>query len=83
MNDTTSPLSATSFTFNTSGSTAASDIESASLYFTGTSNAYATTIQFGSPSASPSGAFTITGTQALGHEENYFCSNTPSLRERR
>ncbi|MEI7597563.1 MAG: BNR-repeat neuraminidase N-terminal domain-containing protein, partial [Bacteroidota bacterium] len=68
----TSPLSATSFTFNTTGSTAAADITNAKLYYTGTSSTFAVTSQVGSTSASPSGSFTITPTQALATGTNYF-----------
>jgi hypothetical protein len=67
------PLSATSFTFNTTGSTSpVTDITNSKLYFTGTSNAFATTTQFGATSVSPNGTFTITGTQILSGGTNYF-----------
>ena len=68
-----SPLSATSFSFNTTGTTApATDITNAKLWFTGTSNSFATTTQFGSTVASPNGAFSIAGTQTLSSGINYF-----------
>ena len=67
------PLSATSFTLNTTGCTnPATDISNAKLYFTGTSNAFATTTQFGTTSVSPNGSFTISGTQILSGGTNYF-----------
>ncbi len=69
---TGSPLSATSFTFNTLGTTAVSDISSAKVYYTGTSAVFSTATAFGTAYASPSGAFTITGSQALNAGTNYF-----------
>ncbi|MBI2967953.1 MAG: T9SS type A sorting domain-containing protein [Bacteroidetes bacterium] len=69
----TSPLSATSFSLNTTGTTnAANDISNAKLWYTGTSSTFATTTQFGSTVAAPNGSFTITGTQALSSGINYF-----------
>lgn len=66
------PLNATSFTFNTNGSTAPGvDIMNAKVYFTGSSNVFATTTQFGTV-ASPNGNFTVTGAQALATGQNYF-----------
>jgi hypothetical protein len=68
-----SPLSATSFTFNTSGSTnPATDIAAAKVFYTGTSNTFAATSQFGTSVALPNGSFTITGTQPLEGGTNYF-----------
>ena len=68
-----SPLSATSFTFNTTGSTnPAIDISNAKLYYTGSTNSLGTTSQFGSTSLSPNGSFTISGTQVLNAGTNYF-----------
>ncbi|MBI4945908.1 MAG: hypothetical protein HY840_05850 [Bacteroidetes bacterium] len=67
-----STLDATSFTFNTTGSTApGTDITTAKLWYTGTSSAFAATTLFGTY-ASPNGAFTITGTQSLSLGTNYF-----------
>lgn len=68
------PVSATSFTFNTNGSTNASgDITSAILWYTGTSNSFATTTQVGSVYASPNGSFTINSfSQTLAYGTNYF-----------
>lgn len=67
------PLSATSFTFNTTGSTnPATDITNAKLYYTETSDIFASSAQFGSTTNSPNGTFTITGTQILGDGTNYF-----------
>ncbi len=67
-----SPLTATSFTFNTTGTTNVTDISNAKVWFTGSSSAFATTTQFGSTVASPSGSFTITGSQTLVGCNNYF-----------
>ena len=68
-----SPLSATSFTFNTTGSTnPGTDISNAKVFYTGTSSTFAATTQFGSTSIAPNGTFTVTGTQALAPGTNYF-----------
>ncbi len=69
----TNALDATSFTFNTTGSTNASnDISNAKLYYTGTTGTFATTTQIGSTSANPNGTFTINGTATLSEGTNYF-----------
>ncbi|MEI7596357.1 MAG: BNR-repeat neuraminidase N-terminal domain-containing protein, partial [Bacteroidota bacterium] len=67
-----SPLSATSFTFNTTGSSAAIDITNAKLYYTGSSSSFAATTQVGSTYSTPSGSFTITPSQTLLTGSNYF-----------
>ena len=68
-----SPLSAISFSFNTTGSTnPPPDISNAKLFYTGTSNIFSATTQFGSTSISPNGTFIITGTQMLVGGTNYF-----------
>ena len=68
-----SPLSATSFTFNTNGSTApGTDISTAKLWYTGTSGTFATTTQFGTDFVSPNGSFVINGSQVLAEGTNYF-----------
>jgi hypothetical protein len=66
------PLSATSFTFTTTGSTSPADITAARVYYTGTSSTFATTNQFGSAFANPNGSFTIGGTRQLVTGSNYF-----------
>jgi len=67
------PLDATSFSFNTTGSTSPlTDISNAKLWYTGTSGSFAATTQFGSAIASPNGAFSITGTQSLSSGTNFF-----------
>jgi hypothetical protein len=62
-----------SVTFNTGTSTApATDITQAKCYYTTTST-FATTTPYGTPIATPSGAMTFTGTQALAAGTgNYF-----------
>jgi hypothetical protein len=68
-----SPLSATSFTINTTGSTnPLTDISNAKLFYTGSNNAFATTTQFGATSVSPDGTFVISGAQPLNSGTNYF-----------
>ncbi len=63
--NSTLPLVVNSFTLNTNGSTnALNDIDSAKIYYTGTSNLFATTNLFGAK-ANPNGAFTITGNKSL------------------
>ncbi|MCX6319656.1 MAG: hypothetical protein NTW29_20425 [Bacteroidetes bacterium] len=70
---TLSPLSATSFTLNTNGTTAPlTDITNAKLWYTGTSSTFATTTQYGSTVAAPNGSFNITGSQVLSTGTNYF-----------
>lgn len=70
---TLSPLDVTQFNFNTNGTTAPlTDITNAKLWYTGTSNTFATTTQYGSTVAAPNGAFNIPGTQTLATGTNYF-----------
>jgi parallel beta-helix repeat protein len=72
-NGSTSPLSATSFTFNTTGSTNAStDILNAKVYYTGNNNNFSAVNAFGSVIANPNGSFTVTGSQTLSCGTNYF-----------
>jgi hypothetical protein len=66
------PLSATSFTLNTTGSTNPStDITNAKLWYTGITNSFGTTNLYGT-AASPNGTFTINGSQVLAPGTNYF-----------
>lgn len=71
---TNNPITATSFTFNTTGTTAPlTDIQNAKLWYTGGSGTFATTTQLGALVAAPNGAFTINGfTQNLVGGTNYF-----------
>lgn len=66
------PLNVTQLDLSTNGSTAVSDIVNAKVYYTGTTNTFSTATQFGSTVTSPSGAFNVTGTQALVAGTNYF-----------
>lgn len=58
-------------TTGTAGTDLTSNITTAKIYYTGSSSTFATTNLFGSL-ASPSGSFTVTGTQALANGDNYF-----------
>ncbi|MES2776708.1 MAG: BNR-repeat neuraminidase N-terminal domain-containing protein [Bacteroidota bacterium] len=60
-----SPLSLTQLNFSTNGTTNVADIDSAKVYYTGTSTTFATTTKFGSTITDPSGAFNVTGSQVL------------------
>ena len=87
---TGNPLSLTKLGLNTNGSTAASsDISSAKVYYTGSTNTFSTTTQFGTTVSDPNGAFDVTGSQVLtggtASTPNYFwvvydlkCTATPS-----
>lgn len=66
------PLSATQFNLNTTGTTNPADITNARLWYTGSSNTFATTTQFGSDEAAPNGSFSFTGSQQLAGGNNYF-----------
>lgn len=68
---TGSPMSLSSIILNTAGSTSAVDIAAANVYYTGTSSAFSTATQFGTTVSSPSGSFTVSGTQALPVGINY------------
>jgi len=66
-----SPLSVTSITFNTTGCTnAGTDLASAKVYYT-TTPVFSTATLFGT-FTTPSGPFSVTGTQALAQGNNYF-----------
>jgi hypothetical protein len=67
-----SSTSVTQFNLNTTGSTNTSaDITSAKIYYTGTSNVFATTTLFGSFSA-PNGSYSITGNETLTTAGTYY-----------
>ncbi len=66
------PLTATQFDLNTTGTTTVGDIDSAKIYYTGTTATFSTTTRFGTAVANPSGSFSITGSQALTAGSNYF-----------
>ncbi|MEA3505737.1 MAG: DUF4465 domain-containing protein [Bacteroidota bacterium] len=67
-----SPLKLTDLILSTEGSTANTDIANAKVYYTGASNSFATTNQFGESFASPDGEFTISAEQELVKGTNYF-----------
>lgn len=70
---TTPALTVTQFNFTTTGTTNPSaDIASAELFSTGTSTSFATTTQFGSAVAAPSGNFSFTGSKELLSGGNQF-----------
>ncbi|MFZ4707588.1 MAG: GEVED domain-containing protein [Bacteroidales bacterium] len=72
-NGNLSPLSVTSFTLNTIGSTnPLTDITNAKLFYTGTNSSFSATAQFGITSDAPDGVFTIIGDQVLSEGVNHF-----------
>ncbi|MES2780286.1 MAG: BNR-repeat neuraminidase N-terminal domain-containing protein, partial [Bacteroidota bacterium] len=70
--DNYNPLQLTSFVMNTAGTTSASDISNAKVFSTGSSPIFATTTQYGTAVAAPSGAFSVTGSASLTSGVNYF-----------
>jgi hypothetical protein len=66
------PLSATSLTFTTAGTTVLTNVAVARIYYTGTSSTFATTTLFGSVMAPGSGATVVSGNQVLQPSTNYF-----------
>jgi len=66
------PHNVTQIDFNTNGTTDPSDIEDAKIFYTGTSDSFAPTNQFGSTINSPNGDVSLTGSQHLTHGTNYF-----------
>ncbi len=70
------PLTVSSFTFNTNGTTLPSDISNVKLFSTGISPTFATTTQIGSTINNPSGAFTFNSGVSipftLSYGTNYF-----------
>ncbi len=66
------PLSITSLSFNTTGTTAISDISNARLYYTGSSSVFASNNQFGAIESSPDGNFIFSDDQSLVGGTNYF-----------
>ncbi|MFZ4591319.1 MAG: beta strand repeat-containing protein, partial [Ignavibacteria bacterium] len=70
---TSSPLTVTDIALNTTGTTnQATDITNAKLFYTGISNTFATTTQFGTTVAAPVDAYNIAGSQNLLEGTNYF-----------
>ena len=64
--------SATSFRFNTAGTTLPSDIKNAKLYYTETKPKFSTNKQYGQTVDSPNGEFIVNGDQLLKAGINYF-----------
>jgi hypothetical protein len=64
----------TQFDLNTNGTTDTANIRNIKVWYTGNSNQFATTTQFGSTMAYLSGSttFNITGSQGLMNDTNYF-----------
>ena len=69
---TITPISLSNIVLNTSGTTNVSDIVNAKVFYTGTSSTFAATSQFGTTVSSPSGDFTVSGSQTLSSGTNYF-----------
>jgi hypothetical protein len=69
---TANPLTLTQLNLNTNGSTSTANIANAKVYYTGTVNTFSTTTQFGSTITSPSGTYSVIGSQALALGINYF-----------
>jgi len=66
------PISVTSFSLNTTGTTNPANIVNAKVYYTGGSSVFAPVNQFGSTVVSPSGSFVVTGSRNLVSGVNYF-----------
>ena len=69
-NGLSNPLSTTSLTFNTTGTTNVSSISNAKCYYTGRSPIFSTAQQFGSTITSPSGNMTFNGSIVLSSTQN-------------
>jgi len=65
------PFNLQSLTFNMNGTTSLSDVTGISVYFTGNSSTYNTSVLIGTAPVS-AGSITITGTQLLNGGYNYF-----------
>lgn len=70
--NTANPLTLTKLLLSTAGTSSASDIANAKIYYTGTSSTFSATNQFGSTVANPSGSYSVSGSQALQSGTNYF-----------
>jgi len=66
------PIDLTKLVLNTAGTTLASDITNAKIYYTGTTASFSATNQFGSTIANPNGKITFTGSQTLASGINHF-----------
>jgi len=67
-----STIDLTSLDIATTGTTDTLDIQNLKVWYTGNSNVFATTVQFGSAVAVPGATQTITGSQSLNNDTNYF-----------
>ncbi|MES2559088.1 MAG: IPT/TIG domain-containing protein [Bacteroidota bacterium] len=65
------PLLLTQLNLNTTGTTSAANITNARVFFTGTNPSFSSATQFGATIPSPSGAFSVTGSQPLQEGVNY------------
>lgn len=61
----TGALAATQMNLSTTGTTNVADISKAKVFYTGSSSTFSAVNQFGSDINSPSGTFTVTGSQSL------------------
>jgi hypothetical protein len=68
----TPALDLTALDLSTFGTDDVTAILNAKVYYTGTTNTFGTTTQYGSTIMSPSGTFSVTGSQALSVGTNYF-----------
>jgi hypothetical protein len=69
---TGSPVSFTSLDIATTGTDSLADITNIKVWYTGSSNAFAATTQFGSAVTSAAATQTVTGNQSLTNGTNYF-----------
>ncbi len=72
MSSTGVPTTITSINMGTTGTTSLTDITNLKVWYTGTSKTFATTTQFGSTVATPAASQTVSGTQTLSADTNYF-----------
>jgi hypothetical protein len=72
MNGDISPLIATTFSFNTNGTTLTSDITNAKLWYTGNTGIFSGATQVGTTVSNPSGSFQINANTALSVGSNHF-----------
>lgn len=72
MNGDITPLTASTFSFNTNGTTLPSDITNAKLWYTGNSVVFSGATMAGNIVSNPSGAFTINANTVLSVGSNYF-----------
>lgn len=66
------PLTLSSITCNTNGTTNTADIANARIWYTGNSSVYSAITQFGSVITNPNGSIIFSGSQQLSGGTNYF-----------